>query len=511
MRWSRVDQSGKYAAKPSSFASKALGGAALLGSSTLLNAIARLFVAGLMARLLSPADFGVVAAVGIFIELARLLSTSGIAEALVQRPTLTEGEVRTAFTASLIAGVATMGLMCALAGPAADFFAMPRLREAFDVCSLIPPIVSVSAVSSRLLERDHRFGPLALSDLVSYIAASALIGVPLALLGFGVWALILPYIATLALRSAMLFRAQPHRLALRFDLAEYRDLMQLGAGYGLQRFANLIAMKGDYFVAGKLLGPIGLGLYERAYTLMNMSNTLLTAPLSQALFPAFARIAGDNARVRAALARCMGITASFFIPASIVCVALAPEIVGTLLGPRWPDAVVPFAILSSGMFLRTGYKISGIVGNGLGLAYRGAASQSVYAALVVGGALLFSRWGVNGIAVSTLTAIAVVYLLLTNNVLRAIEMRWSALLVTMLPGAVLGILLGAVSWAVAVPLRAAHLHAVVILAVAGAVALAVAGAFALLHPRLLLGEPVLELIRPARSRLPHRLAMLLPE
>lgn len=478
-----------------SMGASTLKGLAALGSSTLITSIFRIVVVAVMARLLSPTDFGIVAVANIFIEFSRLITTTGIAQAIVQKNDLSQGQIETAFTASVFAGVVTMLMMIAFSPFIARFFGLLELPLVLYVCSTIAPLSAVSTVSSKLLERAHNFGPLAKSATVSYVGAQVAVGIPIAYFGGGLWALVVPQVLAALWQSLILVRAQPHKLSLRFGRREYRELMELGTGFGLQRFANFIAQRGDYFVVGKLLGPLELGRYERSYVLMNLSNSLLASSLSTALFPAFSRLADDRRRFARAYMRAMGFGAFITIPISMLCVVFAEEIVETLLGRRWLDAVMPFAILSAGIFARTCYKIAGTAGNGLGLAYRNVVSQCIYAVCVVGGAAVGANWGVNGVAVSTLLAILVVFTSLNHTVLRAVGLSWRHLVPFVAPGFFTGLALAGIAYPVALFLRAeTSFPAFIRLACGGTAAGLPYVICIILYPRVFLGQDLLDFV-----------------
>ncbi|MDQ0838824.1 lipopolysaccharide biosynthesis protein [Sphingomonas faeni] len=485
----------------SSISHQTVRGFAQLASSTLATALLRIAVVGVMARLLAPDDFGVVAISNIFVEFARMIATTGMSQSIVHMKDLTTNHIRTAFTSSLAVGVVTMMMVIVASSTIAAFFSLPDLEGVLYVSSVIPPIMAASTISSKLLERAHIFKPIAKSNIIAYVGAQVVVGIPIAFAGGGYWALIIPQVVGALLQSIILMRAQPHDMSLHFGRLEYKDLMKLGTGFGLQRFANFFAQRGDYFVVGKLLGPTELGRYERSYVLMNLSNSLLASMLNTVLFPAFARVAHDHARFRRAYIKCMQLTASITLPISVVCVAQAREIVETLLGSRWLDATTPFAILAGGIFARTCYKVAGSAGNGLGLAYQNAFSQVLYAVCVIGGAAIGLIWGINGVAVSTLTSIAIVFILLNNSVIRHVGLTWLDMLKAFLPGIASAALIGTIAMIAAEFLRAQTALPVVIrLTGSSSLAGIVYFACATLLPNVFLGRGVLELLDERLSR-----------
>lgn len=470
-------------------------GFAQLASSTLATAILRIVVVGVMARLLAPNDFGVVAIANIFVEFGRMIATTGVSQSIVQMKDPTPDHLKTAFTSSLAIGVLAMVAVIAASSTIAAFFGLPNLENVLYVSSVIPPIMAASTISSKLLERAHNFKPIAKSNVTAYVSAQVAVGIPIAYAGGGYWALIVPQVVGALLQSIILMRAQPHDLSLHFGRSEYRDLMKLGTGFGLQRFANFLAQRGDYFVVGKVLGLTELGRYERSYVLMNLSNTLLASMLSTVLFPAFARIAHDRDRFRRAYVRCMQLSSAITLPISVVCIILAQEIVETLLGSRWLDAATPFAILAGGIFIRTCYKVAGSAGNGLGLAYQNALSQTLYALCVIAGAAIGSFWGINGVAISTLISIAIVFFLLNNTVIRQIGLSWVDFAKALLPSVASATLVGAISlFALAFFREQTELPAAIRLVASLSIAGIVYLPCAAIMPSLFLGRNVIELL-----------------
>lgn len=475
----------------------------LLGGS-FTRAGLRIIVAGIFARLIDPSQFGIAAAAGIFTGLARTVAVSGIVMTLVQRPKLTDDEIRTAFTANIAASFVTTILICAFARLLADFFNLPDLEPVLYVASLAFPMIAVSGVSSKLLEREHRFSVLAWSDILSYVISYVAFGLPLALMNQGVWALILPAVLSNLLQSIILSRYHPHSMRPGFKLAVYKELMKTGAGYSLQRYVNIIATKGDYFIVGRLLGPTALGMYERAYVLMDVSNQLIMNGLTTALFPAFSRISHDRQRMRRALLRSMALLTLMFLPASAVLVVLGPEAVGILIGPDWGDAVLPFQILVAGLFLRNGYRIPTTVLNSMAKVRITTISQIAYSTTVVVGAIIGSSYGIVGVATSVLLAISLHFSILTLSVNRLLGISIAEMLEAMRPGMLFTVLFTPTAWPLSLWLREIGWPQVPLVALVGVVLGLLAIIVIRVYPNSL-GEHGRDLARPVLEKIHRRL------
>jgi O-antigen/teichoic acid export membrane protein len=449
-------------------------------SGTAARALLRLVVMAILARLLVPEQFGLVAAAGVFVAFADLFATSGIGHAVVQYRDLEARHIRAAFTGNMAMALATAAAMWLLAGKFADFFRMPELEPMLKLLAFLYPIHGVGAISRRLLARDLAYGKLAAIEVASYAFGYALVALPLAFAGWGAWALIYAIMGSAVVRNVLSFAIAPHTLRPSAHKRSYRELMRNGFGFSLARWASFAAQKGDYFVVGRWLGAAPLGLYERAYVLMDLSNSLLTNALNTVLFPTFSRMQDDRALLAATFERVSAVLALIFLPAGAIASLLAPELIALLLGPGWDAAVDPFRVLALGMLFRTGFKVSGVLANGVGAPYHNALYHSIYGALVVGGALIALPFGITGVAVSTLVALAAAYVMLSNHSLKVTGMKWVQLLRTYVPALILTLLLGLICLLVAWPLRTADAPAIAVLA---AVGLAL-GAFLLLLARI---------------------------
>ena len=437
-------------------------------SGTAARALLRLIVMAVLARLLVPEQFGLVAAASIFVAFADLFATSGIAHSVVQYKALEPRHVRAAFTGNMAMALITAAVMWLLAGWFADFFRMPDLEPVLQLLAWLFPIHGIGGISRRLLARDLADGKLAAIEVASYAFGYALVALPLAFAGYGAWALVYAIMGSAAVRNLMSFAMFPHTLRPALHRRSYKELMRNGFGFSLTRWASFVAQKGDYLVVGRWLGQAPLGLYERAYVLMDLSNSLLTNALNTVLFPTFAKLQDDRALLAAAFERISAVLGLIFLPAGVVASLLAPELIALLLGPGWDAAVDPFRVLALGMLFRTGYKVSSVLANGVGEPYHNAFYLTIYGVAVVVGALLAVPFGITGIAASTLFAMGLAYVLLTGHSLRITGMSWPQLLRIYTNALKLTLLLGVACALIALPLRLSEMPPVAILAVVSA-------------------------------------------
>ena len=443
------------------------------------HALFHLGILAVLARLLTPADFGVVSAALVVIGFSLIFSQIGLGPALVQRPVLEQRHLDTAFVATMVFA-ALLGVSIAAGAPlVAGFFRSEALTPVLRWLALIFPLQGLALVAESTAKRDLRFRWLANSDVVTYALGYGVVGITLALLGFGLWALVVAEIAKVSMRAIVLIAGQRVRPRVAWDRAAWRELMYFSGGFTIARVANYLAGQGDNLVVGRALGPVALGIYGRAYQLMAAPATGLGGMLDSVLFPAMAKVQDDKVRLAGAYRRGVAMLAMVVMPLSAISYLIAPEIIRVALGPSWDAAVLPFRVLAVGMLFRTSYKLSDSLSRATGSVYRRAWRQIVYAALVIGGAMAGQRWGIGGVAVAVVGALAVNFGLMAQLSLQLTGMTWREFGRAHVPGLALAVVCTPAALGAVYALRPIAPAAVVAIGVFGA-----AGAAALLFIRV---------------------------
>lgn len=423
-------------------------------SGTGVQAALRLASVVFLARLLDPDDFGVMAAALVVMGLGALLAQLGLGPALIQRSDLEPIHVRTASTVAVTLGLLLGGVVALGAPLIADFFRMPELTPVLRLLAFTFPLAGASAVADALMRRELHFRTLATIETISFGVGYVALSVVLALLGFGVWSLVIAHLVQTLIKTTALLVFQPHPKRPVVDSRALKELMTYGGGFTLARLFNYIALRGDYVVAGRWLGAASLGLYSRAYQLLVFPVNLFASALDRVLFPFMALVQEEPDRIRSAYRRGNAAVALVFFPLSAFAIVLAPEIVVVALGSQWLDVIRPFQILAAGMVFRAGYKVSDSLARATGAVYRRAWRQGVYAVVVVAGAWLGQHyWGLNGLAAGVLVAILANYLLMNQLSLSLTSSSWASFFVSHAPAVALGLLTLLESLLVTVVLR----------------------------------------------------------
>ncbi|HEV8380681.1 MAG TPA: lipopolysaccharide biosynthesis protein [Gemmatimonadales bacterium] len=404
---------------------QALSGWLWLSSGAVVQGLVTIASLAVLARLLSPSDFGAVSAGMLVITFCSNLSQVLVGPALIQHPRLRADHVETGFAMALAGGVGLFGLLWLLGPAVATALHASNMSPVLRALAGILPLQGLGAVADALVRRDLAFRSIARIRIASYALGYGAVGITVALLGGGLWALVAANLSQAALNTTLLLRRRPHSKRINVSGPALRELVTFGAGLCIGKIGNYFATEGDYLVTVKWLGVNALGLYERAYQLMAMPAILVGQVLDDVLFPAIAQIQTESERVARAYRRVAAAVALFALPLSAVVLILAPDIVNVLLGPKWHDVVLPFRILAVGTLFRTSYKVSDSLTRALGAVYRRAWREWTYAAFVIGGAIIGQKWGLPGVAAAVLLALLANYLLTAQLGTSLVSLRWT--------------------------------------------------------------------------------------
>src|SRR3954449_7166565 len=320
-------------------------GLAWKGGSNLARQLLRIGVTVVLARLLSPHDYGVAGMVIVFATLVEIFGDLALGAALVQRKELTDSDRSTAFWVSVGAGLLFTVLGIAFATPLADFYGTPAVKPLFMVMSLSFVITALGSTQCALLMRSMDFRGLELR-LTGGAVGGAAVAVTLAWRGAGPWALIGQQVTAATVASLLVWRFSTWRPAFHFSRASLRDLGSFSGrvfGTRLLFYANRNA---DNVLVGRYIGASALGAYTIAYNIMLLPSNQISAPVQEVLYPTFSRMQDDVPRVARAWLAVNRIVGSISLPALAGMVMVAPEFVAVVLGPKWESAVRVIQILA---------------------------------------------------------------------------------------------------------------------------------------------------------------------
>jgi PST family polysaccharide transporter len=460
----------------------------------------------ILARLLTPEAYGVVGTALIIVGVSSIFSQLGVGPAIVQRKELEPRHLDAAFWLSIVFSLIVGGIVFLSAPLLADFCRMPELTPVLRVLSLVFPLTGVSVVSESLLQRELHFNVLARREVISYFIGFGVVGVVLALRGWGLWALVTANLVQTLVRTIILFAGQTWRPGFSCRKDACLDLFHFSTGLTVARLANYVATNGgDNIVVSRYLGADAVGVYGRAYQLMSQPANLIGNVLEKVLFPAMAKVQDQREKLAAVYRKGVSLLATVMFPGSAMIYLLAPEIVQLLLGPKWVGVVFPLQIFSAALLFRTSMKMSNSVIRASGAVWQMAWCQIIYAAATVGFAYLGQRWGgLSGVCVGVFGSILLCFLVGAAMSLRIVGLNWGHFLADHMPGILLAAVVSVAGWLALAALHAVHAPVVLVLAGTLAAMLAVSLGCALALPRLFLGPDGPGLIAKARGFLPKR-------
>ena len=322
---------------PESIAGTVAGGLKWKLASQLLREGTRLLVAVILARILTPEDWGLAAmalVVSAFLGMIPDTMTIG----LIQRTHITEKDRSTIFwTAMAIGGLLTI-LGIASSGVIAGYYDQPDVQPLFAALSLGFTISAAACVPETLLMRSLNYRALELRQMAG-IVVGAVTAITLAVAGAGPWAIIGNSLAALSTSCVLLWWFTTWRPQLLFSPQSLRDLGPDGVRVLGTRVLEYIQMGADKILIGRYLGPTALGTYQIGFQLMFTPIGNIAYPLQFVLFPVFATIQDDRERLNAAWLRAKRLSVAVMAPAFLTLLVVAPDFIVTLLGPKWEGSV----------------------------------------------------------------------------------------------------------------------------------------------------------------------------
>lgn len=296
-----------------------------------------------LARLLVPADFGLVAMAISVIALVEIIGTFNFELAIIQRSKPTREHYDSAWSMNILAGTGGALITSAAAWPAAAFYHEPRLvlvMLTLAVGWLIQGFENIGTVNFRRemdFSREFRF--LFAKKLGGFIVTLAL---AFALRSY--WALLLGTLFSRVLGVSLSYAMQSFRP--RFSLSARRDLMQFSSWIMANGLLYFLTTRLSQLVIGRLHGAAGLGLYTVASELASTPSTELVAPINRAVFPAFSRMAEGEGRLKEGLLQAVSVLTLIALPACVGLAAVAEPLVHAVLGERWSGAAPVVTLLA---------------------------------------------------------------------------------------------------------------------------------------------------------------------
>lgn len=315
------------------------------------NVAVQLIVTAVLARLLSPDDFGLLSIVTVFTSFFQLFSDMGIGTAVVQYRDLSQRDCGGLFFFSALLAVLLALLFCAASVPISWFYGDPRLAP---LCVAASPAIvfsTLNMVPNGLMLRDRLFGAIALRLVVATVL-SGVVAVLLALSGAGCYALVAQtVVSALAILVWNLVRRPIRGVSHHFMRPLRRVFSYSVYQFGFS-FINYFSRNLDNLVIGRVLGTEPLGYYDKAYKLTTYPMNNISSVVASVIQPYMAESQDDKGRMLVCwrkVTKLLSLVGAFI---AAVCVAAAPEVVEVFYGPQWTEAAPLFQVLSVSVYFQ---------------------------------------------------------------------------------------------------------------------------------------------------------------
>ena len=312
----------------------------------------------ILARLLGPKEFGLVAMVSVFTELTNLIIDSGFGSSVVQRQNITQHELSSIFFFNLTLGLISSILIFFSAPYIAQFYGNDLLTPITQWIAVTYFLRSTIGIHAALQQKKMNFKALSIIRICSSLIAS-LIAVVLAYQGYGVWALVYQSIAGVILLNIGFWGFTSWRPSLHFKISELKRFWSFGSKILLSRVISEISNKLDTLVVGKVFSSATLGLFNRGKSYAFLPVGLYTSTFNQTLYSAFSSIQDDRRKFKSLFQESLRFTLLTFIPLSAYIFFFSDHVLLLLLGKEWIGAS---SFLSIFIFCGTLYIINGITG-----------------------------------------------------------------------------------------------------------------------------------------------------
>lgn len=376
---------------------KSVRGGALTIISQASSFLLQLGSTVVLARLLTPTDYGLQGMVYTLTGFFSVFKDAGLSVAAVQRETLTQEQTSTLFWINTGVGAVLTLLVAALSPFLVVFYHEPRLLWVTIASAATFLLNSLSIQHRAMLSRSMRFTAITQIDVGSSIVATA-VAIVMAVLGFRYWSLV-GYALSLPVASAV-----GHWMALPWVPGRprrgtgIRSMIRFGSTVTLNSIVVYLAYNAEKILLGRFWGVEQLGLYGRAYSLANLPVQQFIAAFGAVTFPVLSRMQNDKERLRRWFLKVFSVVVSFIVPGVVVCSLFADEIIATLLGPKW-EGVAPIVRLLTPAVLAFGLinPISWLL-RALGEVGRSLKIALMIAPTVILGIFFGLRYGPTGVA-----------------------------------------------------------------------------------------------------------------
>ena len=361
------------------------------------NLVLRVATLMVLARLLSPEDFGLVGMVTAVTGVLTWFRDFGLSAATIQHPTVSASQLSTLFWVNIVVGALLTLLVMAIAPAIAAFYHQPHLVGLTLVLALGFLFNAAGVQHSALLQREMRFTTLSAISVLS-LTASAGLAIGTGEAGFGYWSLAAMSVSAPLVSSIAFWLTTRWIPGMPRRGSGVRSMMHFGGALTLNGIIAYVAFNSDKVMIGRFWGASAIGIYGRAYQLINIPVDNFNSAVGEVAFAALSRVQGDAVRLRKYFLKGFSFVLGLTLPVTIVCALFANDLVLVVLGPRWASAAAIVRLFSPTIAIFAIINPLGWLIYSLGLVRRGVMIAAVFAPIMITGCLIGLSHGPTGVA-----------------------------------------------------------------------------------------------------------------
>ena len=316
-----------------------------IGIAKYAGIVCQLFISAILARLLTPNDFGVIAIATVLMAFFNILSDIGIGVAVIQRKDLTEDDLNHLYSTNVYIGAIFSILFFLSSGIISSFYDNEQLYHVCQLLSLLILLTCAITVPMNMLYREKQFKYIAITNL-SVQLISGIIAIFAALVGWGVYALVSSQILSAFFLLLIYSMKYKRRFHFKIDLSPLKRIFS----YSVYNFLGMIfcyfTLNIDKLIVGKYTGTTALGYYEKSYRLVFMPIQNITFVITPVLHPLFSDFQNDYKEICHKFMKLVSVLAYIAFPLSVYCFFISKELILIFFGDQWYEAIPPFKIMS---------------------------------------------------------------------------------------------------------------------------------------------------------------------
>ena len=299
----------------------------------------------ILARILTPADFGLVGLASVMAGYLGTLHTFGVGEAFIQSKFGSEESANATFVLSVASGILLFLVSVIITPLVVIFFREPRIQSIFPVLAFTYVLTGLTTIHDALLVKQLKFQQRLLPTLVQYIS-KGIASIVLALMGFGAWAIVWGVIIGTVAKSITLVFVSPWKLTRAWNPQVTREIFGFGKFMVLQNIFGALEDNIDYMIVGRRLGVTDLGLYTLGYRAPELAIISLPSVISNVAYPAYAKLQDEISELQRSVRKTVQLISWVAIPAGIGLAMITPAFILTFYTSKWESAIPVMRLLS---------------------------------------------------------------------------------------------------------------------------------------------------------------------